>query len=638
LLTLSHEFTNNLTLTDTDLLISNMHPAPHETVLLTATVRNSGDLALDNVTVTFYDADPATPDARIPLQARVLPEPLPAGFTATFTATYTPPTWGGARLVLAVADPADLITEGDETDNTATLLAMGPDLAIAGATVDYWGGTDVSLRTSVQNLGTRVSPSATLAIYREGLTGTLVLTTGVAPLDVGQAFTPTLPWNFAGLSAGEHTLVAIVNQNSLSETFTANNILTFSLDVRCDIAVSPLYVWADEPTAGSVPVTVTVFNFGPITATDVVVGFYVDETGLLSGTQALTRSIGVLPPGSAATVSGNVPGPLETLYVLADPEFALAETSRANNLAFRQMLIPPPGVPTLLAPPNGTITGTQVMVFNWAPAAGDLPIGYNVQLDGSWITTTATTSSTILATGVHTWTVRAFNEGGYSDWTAPWVLTVTEAVPGVPTLLAPPNGAVTTTNNVTLMWQAGAGGTPSGYNVQLDGATITTTGTTSATLLSVGVYTWTVRAYNAGGYSGWAAPWTVEIIPLLPALSIAKSGPANVRAGERITYTLTVTNSGTGTATGLVISDTLPTGASYIGGGTLVGNVVRWTAPSLTASGGVTVTQFVVTATQTITNSSYRVTADGGVSATGSVSVVTLISGHKIYLPVVLRQ
>jgi hypothetical protein len=40
---------------------------------------------------------------------------------------------------------------------------------------------------------------------------------------------------------------------------------------------------------------------------------------------------------------------------------------------------------------------------------------------------------------------------------------------------------------------------------------ITTTDTALPTILSEGVHTWTVRAYNTAGASGWAAPWTIEV-------------------------------------------------------------------------------------------------------------------------------
>ena len=59
-------------------------------------------------------------------------------------------------------------------------------------------------------------------------------------------------------------------------------------------------------------------------------------------------------------------------------------------------------------------------------------------------------------------------------------------------------------------------------------------------------------------------------------LMISKGGPPAVDAPGPITYTLTVTNSGTYTASNLVITDSIPSGASYVSGGTQVGNVVSW--------------------------------------------------------------
>jgi hypothetical protein len=170
--------------------------------------------------------------------------------------------------------------------------------------------------------------------------------------------------------------------------------------------------------------------------------------------------------------------------------------------------------PVLLSPPNGTVTTSQAITFAWTAGAGTSPEGYNLKLDETVITTTGTTSPTILSLGVHTWTVRAYDASGYSDWTTPaWTVEITETLPppGVPTLLAPPDGAITTTQAVTFAWQAAAGGTPAGYNLQVDSNTITTTNVTSSTILPAGTHTWTVRAYNTAGMSQWAVPWKIEV-------------------------------------------------------------------------------------------------------------------------------
>jgi hypothetical protein len=97
--------------------------------------------------------------------------------------------------------------------------------------------------------------------------------------------------------------------------------------------------------------------------------------------------------------------------------------------------------------------------------------------------------------------------------------------PGVPVLLAPPNGAVTTTRHITFAWTAEVGETADGYNLELDGDVITTTASMSATVLSYGVHTWTVQAYNVTGPSGWAEPSTVQVSPHRVHLPLVLGSP-----------------------------------------------------------------------------------------------------------------
>ncbi len=335
LLTLSHVFSDNLALNDGDLVTSDAYPAPGDTVALSATVRNSGDRALDGVSVAFYHGDPLAGGDLIGSAA--LAAPLAAGFTATLGISYTVPLGGVAHPLYAVADSGNAIVEFDENDNGATLAAFGPDLEIV-AEVDDWGGDNVGLRTRIRNLGATAAPAATLAFYRDALTGTLAVTDVVPSLAAGETLTLTTPWSFGALPAGSYPLAAVVNHNQadFAEAVTANNAVAFTLDVLPDLMVTPYALWTGPITGSSVTITVALYNLGTIAATNVDVAFYSSPV-FTNSTRLFTRTVPLLAPAAMTVLTGTAAGSLRHgLFVLVDPAYTLAETTRLNNVAFIQ--------------------------------------------------------------------------------------------------------------------------------------------------------------------------------------------------------------------------------------------------------------------------------------------------------------
>lgn len=113
-------------------------------------------------------------------------------------------------------------------------------------------------------------------------------------------------------------------------------------------------------------------------------------------------------------------------------------------------------------------------------------------------------------------------------------------------------------------------------------------------------------------------------------LTIANKAPAVTMPMEPITYTLTVRNTGKVVATNVVVTSTIPSGATYVSGGTHIGNMVQWTLGSLAPQES-TAVQFVVEASQTITNADYGARADGGMIARGHRPVVTVVMSIGCY-------
>ncbi|MCC6167293.1 MAG: DUF11 domain-containing protein [Caldilineaceae bacterium] len=155
-------------------------------------------------------------------------------------------------------------------------------------------------------------------------------------------------------------------------------------------------------------------------------------------------------------------------------------------------------------------------------------------------------------------------------------------------------------------------------------------GTDTATYrwAAVGRYTVSVRAENCGGSATDSRTVQVYTTPA-PDLAIGKTAPPVATAGERITYTLTVTNYGAAPAAGLLITDTLPAGAAYLEGGQLTGDPltgdqVRWSVPSLPGAGSSVQVTYTVSAGTTLVNDDYAA-AGGEIRARGAISVETLL-------------
>lgn len=177
--------------------------------------------------------------------------------------------------------------------------------------------------------------------------------------------------------------------------------------------------------------------------------------------------------------------------------------------------------------------------------------------------------------------------------------------------------------------------------VQTGGSPVTLNGTkvaspTFTTPSSTGTLTFTLTVTDPFGLSDVDR---TNVTVALPQLAVAKSGPDEVVVGDLITYALVITNSAPVAASSLIITDALPTGATFVKAsdeGVRAGDLVSWTVQGL-EPGHRLIRTFSVTATETITNSHYRVSSEEGVSATGRVAVVTRVR-YRIYLPIVAHH
>jgi len=137
----------------------------------------------------------------------------------------------------------------------------------------------------------------------------------------------------------------------------------------------------------------------------------------------------------------------------------------------------------------------------------------------------------------------------------------------------------------------------------------------------------------AGGFAG-NGRHAVQTIIQPPDLAISKSGPSTADPNVPFTYTLTVQNNHNYPVTGLLITDTLPAGTTYVGGGSFDGDQVSWSASVLGPSDSLTVT-FSVMTEGTAVNSNYGLRLPEGYTYQGANSVTTFITPNYLYMPLI---
>jgi uncharacterized repeat protein (TIGR01451 family) len=136
--------------------------------------------------------------------------------------------------------------------------------------------------------------------------------------------------------------------------------------------------------------------------------------------------------------------------------------------------------------------------------------------------------------------------------------------------------------------------------------------------------------------------------PLNHAWSVSKSASSStVWAGERLTYTLSFSHTSAIKATGIVITDRLPSGTSFVwasSGGALSGGEVRWDVPAISPTQQTQV-QFAVQIDDVIsgtliTNEHYGLLSDQTTLLQSGLPANVLaynVSTWQVYLPVMLK-
>jgi len=314
-----------------DLTISPAYPGPGDPVTLTAQVHNNGDLVAGPVAVQF--SAEGTPVVTVTVSSA-----LTAGTSLTATGSWhAPMILTGSHTLSAVVDPENQIAEFDEGNNATTLEALGDRLVAEWAKV-MPSSKGISCTLSVINAGSSPAEGPIPVTLRAGnaITGAILATGQVtsdlaagtrARVTVGVSDLNTLPddplgWMVAGDPADD-----------------LSNAWPVELRALPDLTLTPVDVLMGATVNGKQqPLTVTVHNVGPVTATDVTLSAWSDG---LTGTPIYTATLSQVSPGlsTTTTFSPTIEDGVTYLWFQIDPKNTIEEADETNNLAVR-------GVPT----------------------------------------------------------------------------------------------------------------------------------------------------------------------------------------------------------------------------------------------------------------------------------------------------
>jgi Concanavalin A-like lectin/glucanases superfamily/CARDB/Bacterial TSP3 repeat len=202
------------------LMLSTNNPQPGQTVQLSVLVRNAGENAATNIAVAFYSGGTLIGT----MQAVAF---LAAGASTNVTVSWTIPAGITNQSVSVTVDPGLVREDRNRANNTASLVALAPDLTISEMSVMNSAKDRRLINARVVNQGNYACGAPFQVSFRRGAANGPVLgTVAVEAIPSGGQYDASFEWNMAGVTFTNayETVYAIADSGgAVAELDRSNN-------------------------------------------------------------------------------------------------------------------------------------------------------------------------------------------------------------------------------------------------------------------------------------------------------------------------------------------------------------------------------------------------------------------------------
>lgn len=222
---------------------------PGDSITLSATVRNLGNLPVESLQVAFYDGDPLSGGTEIGRQ--VIAGFLDGAATTTVTAAWTVPVSAGPHTLYAVVDPDGTFSELNETNNQLSITIGATDLiaTLVSKSIEDDGSARVIVQ--VVNGGAPAAPSSTLAIRYSTEAAAPLATALIPSLDPGSSAQVAIDLPSETVDPQERLFTAAADDDQIvNDANRQNNSVTFAMSV---LLPSPTATATPSETPTEVP-------------------------------------------------------------------------------------------------------------------------------------------------------------------------------------------------------------------------------------------------------------------------------------------------------------------------------------------------------------------------------------------------